>query len=49
MSRPGRKRLAVDIPLALHEALKKYASMRNITISHYVIRTLFRQIKKEIQ
>lgn len=38
----GRKRLAVDIPSNLHEAIKKIALSRNITLTKYVIRALIR-------
>lgn len=40
--RPGRKRLAIDIPDKLHEVLSGIAQSRNITLTRYVIRALIR-------
>lgn len=36
------KRLACEIPLKLHEQLKKKAKKKNITLTRYVIRALLR-------
>lgn len=40
--RIGRKRLSVDIPIGLHEALSAVAKNRNITLTKYVMRCLIR-------
>lgn len=40
--RVGRKRLAVDIPVKLHNALGIIAQSRNITLTRYVMRALIR-------
>lgn len=47
MGRLGRKRLAVDVPINLHNALKVVAISRNITITRYVIRALLRYSMNE--
>lgn len=47
MTRLRRKRLAMDIPVELHNMLKKYAALRNITITRYVLRSLIRTLKEE--
>lgn len=46
--RPGRHRLAVDIPAELHRALKNLALKHNMTITKFVIRALIERIKLEI-
>lgn len=40
--RPGRKRLSIDIPIKLHDALSQVAQHRKITLTRYVIRALLR-------
>lgn len=40
--RPGRKRLSVDVPVRLHDALSTVAKSRHITMTRYVIRALLR-------
>jgi len=47
MGRLGRKRLAVDVPINLHNALKVVAISRNITMTRYVIRALLRYSMNE--
>jgi len=42
MSRKGRKRLSMDIPIWLHEKLKVAAKGRNITITKLVIRAIIK-------
>lgn len=45
--RPGRKRLAVDIPDMLHEDIKLCAKNRNITITRWILRACYARIKNE--
>lgn len=45
--RVGRKRLAVDIPVRLHESLCVVAKSRNITLTKYVLRALIRYSMNE--
>lgn len=45
--RLGRKRLAVDIPIRLHESLCIVAKSRNITLTKYVLRALIRYSMNE--
>lgn len=45
--RVGRKRLAVDLPIALHESLKVVAKSRNMTLTKYIIRALIRYSMNE--
>ena len=47
MSRPGRKRLVVDLPLAIYNYLKAVSKKRNISMTKYLSRLLVREIKKE--
>jgi len=47
MRRLGRKRLAVDIPIALHEELKRIAINRNCTITTVVLRFLVEKALQE--
>ena len=47
MNRPGRKRLAVDLPVELHEKIKKLARQRNITITTWIIRRCLEKIAVE--
>lgn len=42
MSRPGRKRLSIDVPIKLHEILKTISKERNINLTRYVMRALLR-------
>lgn len=45
--RPGRKRLAVDIPDAMHNDLKYVARKRNITITKWILRVVYARLKDE--
>jgi predicted DNA-binding protein len=47
MGRPGRKRLAVDIPEKMHEELKILAHKSFQTLSDYVKRAIAEKIVKE--
>ncbi len=47
MSRPGKKRLAVDIGIEWHKELKKCAEKRNTTISKIITRLIVRYINEE--
>lgn len=47
MHRDGRKRLAVDIPLPLHAWINMCAKQKNMTITRWVLRALWTQIKHE--
>jgi hypothetical protein len=47
MSRPGRKRLAVDIPLHIHKKIEEYAKKRNITITTWVLRACYTRLQRE--
>lgn len=49
MDRKYRKRLSVDIPIVLHQELKKIATRRNITMTRLVIRLVIETIKREIE
>jgi hypothetical protein len=45
--RIGRKRLSVDIPNELHAHIQKYAAMRGITITKWVLRACYTRKKLE--
>jgi predicted HicB family RNase H-like nuclease len=45
--RKGRKRLAIDIPDHTHEAIKKFAKRRNISMQVWVMRALVRSLIEE--
>jgi len=45
--RKGRKRLAIDIPEELHEAIKIYAARRNITMTKWILRACFARQREE--
>lgn len=47
MSRTGKKRLAIDIPVQMHNELKSLARKRNVTITFYVLRLLEPVIHRE--
>ena len=47
MSRPGRKRLGVDLPEGIHRYIKDCAKKHNCSLTKYVIRVLVGQIKQE--
>lgn len=47
MTRPGRKRLSMDIPLELNERLEKGAKLRNITITKYVLQAIMEKLRNE--
>lgn len=47
MSRPGRKRLAVDMPLHIFKRVKDYAKRRNITMTKFIARALLEAIIRE--
>lgn len=43
--RPGRKRLSVDVPDDLFEAIQFLSKLRNITITRWVLRALYARLK----
>jgi len=47
MSRSGRKRLSVDVPIWLHDKIKASAKKRNCTITKWVLRALSAKILEE--
>ena len=47
--RPGRKRLAVDIPIEIHKVIMSLAQKRNITLTLWVVRALQKEIANEKQ
>ena len=49
MSRKGRRRLAVDIPISMHDKIKELARMRNCTMTIWIMRALTIKIKSEYQ
>lgn len=47
MARIGRKRLAMDIPIRIHEDLKVICKTRNVTITKYVLRLIYAKLHDE--
>lgn len=47
MARIGRKRLTLDIPVALHGELKMITKRRNITMTRLLIRLIVSVIARE--
>lgn len=47
--RTGRKRLSVDIPTAIHNAIAQEAVFNNCTVTSYVLRALIAQLKRDEQ
>ena len=47
MGRPGRKRLAVDIPVGWHKKLQDIAKNRNETVTKQIWRLIAEFIKKQ--
>jgi len=47
MKRENRKRLAMDVPIKIHDELKMMAVKYNCTITKYVLRTLIAQLRQE--
>ena len=45
--RPGRIRLAVDIPEDMHSKIKFCAKNRNITMTKWIMRACFGKLKEE--
>lgn len=45
--RKGRKRLAMDIDENLHQKVKEFAKMRNITVTLWVTRAIYQKVKWE--
>lgn len=45
--RKGRKRLSVDLPTEVHEALKSQSEKHNLTITRYLLRIIIGQLKRE--
>lgn len=45
--RPGRNRLAIDIPEELHKDIKYSAKVRNITMTRWIIRACYARIRDE--
>lgn len=41
------KRLAIDIPVQLHDELMKFAKMRHCTLKSYVIQMLVKRLIEE--
>lgn len=46
-NRSGRKRLSVDLPLAIHEKLLHIKTTRRCTITKYIIRSIIKKMKEE--
>ena len=46
-SRPGRKRLSVDIPIDLYLKLRMSSGVKNCTITKLVIRAILEMLKKD--
>ena len=46
--RPGKKRLAVDLPILLHEELAKMAKKYHINLTNYVIMVLVERLRNEL-
>ena len=49
MARYDRKRLAVDIPIELHDELKLLAERYNITITTIILRCIIEKLQIEKQ
>lgn len=49
MTRPNRKRLSMDMPIDMHNELKKIAHKHNMPLTMYMLKTLSALIKKEKQ
>jgi len=47
--RPGRKRLTVDIPTIIFNAVAKEVIESNSTLTKYVLRALIEQLRKDEQ
>ena len=47
MSRPGRKRLSMDLPDKIHSRVKGLARRRNCTVTKWVLRAIIAQIIEE--
>lgn len=47
MTRPGRTRLTIDLPIVVYEQLKSLAKKYNITLTRCVIRILIDQFNRE--
>jgi hypothetical protein len=47
MQRKNRKRLAMDVPVHVHNELKEMAKKYNSTVTTYVLRLLFDRLQKE--
>lgn len=45
--RPGRIRLAVDVPVEVHSHIKYCARNRNITMTRWILRALYARLKDE--
>lgn len=45
--RDGRKRLSIDLPTFLHDAIRKEAMRYNCTITRYIMRAVIEKIKRE--
>lgn len=45
--RPGRKRLAMDLPEWMHEEIKIRAKIRNISITEWILRACYARKKSE--
>lgn len=47
MSRPGRKRITIDLPDHFYHKVKMVAQNRNITLTRLFIRLIARYLKEE--
>lgn len=45
--RPGRKRLAVDIPLYVFEKVEQSAKIRNITLTKFILQAILEKLHNE--
>ncbi len=49
MSRPGKKRIAVDISEEFHKDMKRFAKKRNISLTTWLLRVIYIGIKEELK
>lgn len=47
MARDGKQRLAVDIPIELHQELKSIAKKYNMNLSAYLMMVLIARLRQE--
>jgi hypothetical protein len=49
MGRPGRKRLAIDLPLSVHKSLTNVAKLRNETVTKILVRLIIAFLVKDLK